>query len=364
MFTKSARALVLASFALVCSLNTFAARSASERSFSEACAIDLLDLVLCADFEVGSRDLATKLETSTPFQREEFLKNLPPKYLRSLFKSKHPRVGEYLGDFIRRNDFSVMDDHEFAGIAFISERILSAFPPEKTAYVGMGRSPAPFIEYLKAKGAQVSNVALSNFNGSFDPWAKQDTKERNKLSEEILIKFHKHLDQYFPLQSQTESKDVVLVDYSITGSIFAVKDYVDDYLRARGRAVTVHVFAVSMFSESRVPRTEDSSAKLISFPLGLGAVSSFLSSHGFDGLAAYGEYDLSETLQVVENPYYGVLKREILARTRNQGEKLRLEDDFVYEERAKREKRALVEMVSRLSICRDEAPASLQAMTH
>lgn len=312
---------------------------------SEHCALQLLDLVLFASASDSGTKLAHILGYASFDEVQEFFRTLPPRHMRALYGSGHPDLQPYLRDYERTHSISVITDEEFEAVAMISEKLLSSFSEAETIYVGIGRSPAPFLAYLNAKEIQTYMLPLSSF------------KRGESLSTEMSDKLYRHLDEYYPAEHVTAGKSVVLIDFAFNGSIFFVKDNIDRYLRARGRSLVNHLYILTnrievlkpMFPEGDTTRTDF-------FNIGRSVVHAFLISHGFDGLAEYGKYNLAEDDKTLQNPRHEILKREFIYRTQNQTiqrlhaliPKSLPEKDYAKNEF---EKTQLIRKVSELSIC-------------
>jgi len=122
---------------------------------------------------------------------------------------------------------------EFKSISCLSEQILAKYPSEDFAIIGVGRSPTPITTYLKTNSERATwNLPISQFRYTIGGVPALGKKEEEKLFQ--------HFDIYFPSPAELKGRDIVLIDFCVTGdSLVAAKYYLEKYLKRSGRSAQV-----------------------------------------------------------------------------------------------------------------------------
>lgn len=125
----------------------------------------------------------------------------------------------------------LMDEGIYNEIKKISLSIASSCKTQNCFVVGIGRSPAPFIEMLKQANFPAINLPLSKFR-DYLPSAKRAV-------------FYEHFDEYLNMAVNAKSKELILTDFSGTGeSLGLSKKYIVKWAKSRGLRLKVVTVAV------------------------------------------------------------------------------------------------------------------------
>ncbi|UYM16569.1 hypothetical protein [Endozoicomonas euniceicola] len=144
------------------------------------------------------------------------------------------------------------DDCTLAELEQFAKKIANLFPPDEYLYIGIGRSPAPVIAWLQAKGqrADTIQIPLSNFklcqrvygNGISFPEFPSDYSR---------VKLFRHFDRYLRTNPGFQKKWLV-IDVAESGNTlrsagFALKEYAHE----RGLDNSIEMLAICENNQKR-----------------------------------------------------------------------------------------------------------------
>lgn len=117
----------------------------------------------------------------------------------------------------------------WGGIKETVEYILNIYPPDKNAYIGLGASPAvvlKYLEILRAKNGDIEtyDVPLSGLSS-----ARSTIKEQWETGGNPKQRLKSFIDSYLGTFSN-KKKQVVVMDFSSGGSLFAAEYIIGMYL--------------------------------------------------------------------------------------------------------------------------------------
>ncbi len=117
----------------------------------------------------------------------------------------------------------VMTEQVKLEISSVVDSIFKLCPPEKCIFIGLGRSPAPFIVEMKKRTENVLTLPLSSF--------RYNRFEQDLSVDEVAL-LQKHFSNTFLDLKKFENRTVMLLDYAQSGSsLFAAQQYINDYLQ-------------------------------------------------------------------------------------------------------------------------------------
>jgi hypothetical protein len=134
------------------------------------------------------------------------------------------------------------------GVKEVGDWIKTWFPPEEWLYVGVGRSPTPFLAYLENEGCATVGIPLSDFRAPArspsitDAYLGSVAASRLKPNEEALL--DQHLSRYL-LQTPARAK-ILVIDFTIQAhSLVAAHEQIERFMCARRSAeLQVHALAL------------------------------------------------------------------------------------------------------------------------
>ncbi len=187
---------------------------------------------------------------------------------------------------------------EINGIKKACSDITKMYPPENHIYVGIGRSPSPFMAFFRASGYQnLFNLPLS-------------LVLRQTLKPKIKFNLYKHFDQFLPTPSEIGSRSLLLLDYVVTGdSLLAAREYIVDYYRDQGVNISIQILPIT---NSRFLVTNDQIAKVKKVIISEYMIKNNLLEQAYDNLSEYRRYRIhssknQKNLHENPNPYYHYL---------------------------------------------------------
>lgn len=122
----------------------------------------------------------------------------------------------------------------FSEIQSVSKKILKHYDPKKTVFIGLGRSPTPFMAYMSlSPNIDTRFLPLSGLS-VFSTFYKAD---EIKFDSEDFSVLGEHLQKFL---GELQGKDIVLLDMGITGqSLLYAMELVKSFLQKEGRTNTV-----------------------------------------------------------------------------------------------------------------------------
>ncbi|WP_346074163.1 hypothetical protein, partial [Saccharopolyspora thermophila] len=118
----------------------------------------------------------------------------------------------------------------------LTDHVVAEYPPDQYTYVGIGRSPAPLIAALQARGHNAVSIPMSDFWAAppqdsilHDTFAFFEINEPTLWQETVL---EEHFDEF--LGDLPADRDVLLLDYSVSGfSLISAQFFIQRYLDDR-----------------------------------------------------------------------------------------------------------------------------------
>lgn len=193
---------------------------------------------------------------------------------------------------------SKISDSEFNQIRNICGEIIRRFPPEEFVYVGVGRSPTPFMAFFHSLGLQnIYNLPLSSMRNhpkasKLKVWSAQPDFN-SALKPAVEQRLFTHLAHFLPEASSFEGKTILLLDYTQTGaSLVSAREYIARYYASKGVAVPVSLIALadSIHAEDQVPQM--SNYPQIAIPNG--PLKFSLRGQLYDAYSEYGKFILGK----------------------------------------------------------------------
>lgn len=174
--------------------------------------------------------------------------------------------------------------------------------------IGVGRSPTPFIAFLQEyRPNSAVNLPLSQFR----------YPTGTELSHEDERKLYQHLDRFIPSEQELEGKEIVLLDYAVSGeSLLSFTRYFQKYLSNRNRHNTITPVALVKDTYRILPvmqkgQQHDISIRIIK--MGPHEVGRNLDVERYDSLSEYGSFNVrnDDSSRLKKNGAYMSLKQEI-----------------------------------------------------
>lgn len=121
----------------------------------------------------------------------------------------------------------------------LSDRVITAFPPQEFLYIGIGRSPATVIAELQGRLGKdaACNMPLSDFQ-FLETCKKRRVRFKQKMTpEEQKALFH-HFDKI--LGSRASNRKILIIDYVWSGStLLSATYFFHQYFREKDSAFVV-----------------------------------------------------------------------------------------------------------------------------
>ena len=181
---------------------------------------------------------------------------------------------------------------EFEEIQSVSEEIMTKFPPNQYFYVGVGRSPTPFMAYIQAIDPTASvNIPISSFRARL---TGASSSYHHPLSLEHEAKLNRHFMKLLNLE-QIGNRKILLIDFSERGdTLISLNQYLSKYLRLTHKPNKVEMLALASpnnFDRIATNMRGTNNATVISLrerPL----LSSKLTLQRYDPVAEYGAFHI------------------------------------------------------------------------
>lgn len=197
---------------------------------------------------------------------------------------------------------------EFKDTQRIVREIRDLYPERAHIYIGLGRSPTPFMAYLKILGLRnVFNVPLSSMrshpNRENMPHALRRRYE-SPLGPALQERLWEHFERFLPPGETLEGRKIVLIDYAQSGSsLVSAQHYISEFYARQGFDVEVIALPIvdPAFSNMLV-------GALTSVPqiwVESQALKNNLQNEFYDRLSEFGKYDLRQTKRAATEPGEG-----------------------------------------------------------
>jgi hypothetical protein len=215
---------------------------------------------------------------------------------------------------------------QYKEIKRVDLELLNRFPPSEYVYVGIGRSPTPFMSLLQATVGQNAavNVPLTDMS-NFKPGGyvhglspgNAGYVTRNGVTtpvvydpinyERLVLRLRKHFDYFLPRPSDLKGKKILLFDFASTAeSLINSKREISNYYQALTPGQPIRVEAIG------IPEAEDSEKALKDNRIEVISVSKkvrkYLTQTQFKNLAEYGQFMATE---VYGNPAFEAAPKRI-----------------------------------------------------
>lgn len=168
----------------------------------------------------------------------------------------------------------------------ITQRILKIYPPQKYHYVFVGRSLALIKALMDSKGIPTTGLPFrgKSFDLSFSAANAQ----------EVAASIRKHLEGHLPSASQRQGKELVLLDFTVSGAgLYTAQKVLDWYYNHSERLnllrVTTHPFSLSSITPSFLNTYHNKSIRVSSDSM----FAKHLLNSNFDSYAGYGTFNIS-----------------------------------------------------------------------
>jgi len=229
---------------------------------------------------------------------------------------------------VTEEDFEWITPPEFAEMQRVTDALLTRFPPDTHIYVGLGRSPAPIMAMLEAKGIRgTHSLPLSSFRShpeSRNWWGYTWTYAgyAGRLRDSLVDKLFRHFAHFLPNIAQLGQKNLVIMDYSESGlSLASAHSYLREYYKAQGYDGNILQVAFNNPNFQLVAPMPHGSVIGLQQPRLIHKFQEAI----FDDFAPFGGFDIAkqETRELKPNPRYCELVehfRRLLTASRLPGE--------------------------------------------
>lgn len=152
---------------------------------------------------------------------------------------------------------------EFAQIQNTVAGILKQYPPKDYFYVGLGRSPTPFLAFLRAIGLRdFANIPLSSMRSH--PNSPTLEVDSQPLPDSLKARLFFHFDRHVPSLERLQGRKILLFDYVQSGSsLMAAKAYLELFRQSHPQAGEIEVLALVDGKLPVVPELESENQILI-----------------------------------------------------------------------------------------------------
>lgn len=199
----------------------------------------------------------------------------------------------------------------------ITENLLKRYPPEQFHFLAIGRSPTLIMAYASTvQDFYMSQLPLSDFTEFSETRQSLAGFKVSPMPPKNLKLLHEHFDLFIPSQKELAGRKLLVLDYAITGvSLMSAYEYINDYLKERGRpALSGGVALSSDFSErARLKETlrkeKFSFLKTISVKPYSG-LNVALETSVYDRYSPYGRYEVGQMPSKVFNSEFFSLLQE------------------------------------------------------
>lgn len=220
-------------------------------------------------------------------------------------------------------DLSDISDSEFAAVRNIGSQIIEKYSNNDFVYVGIGRSPTPFMALFQAMGLEsIVNLPLSAMRshpstGVFQMLTNYSSKFDMALTWSQRKRLFKHFHEFLPAPESLQGKKILLIDVATSGaSLISAFEYVSLYYKSIAADVDVRALAIveaGTYSEHS-PLLKQHSRLVTNF----GAYRSAYQNQSYDTLSAHGSHYLYEKSNLKTNPDYIKLVQDFANRLENE----------------------------------------------
>lgn len=139
----------------------------------------------------------------------------------------------------------VLSDAEYTELRAVVEKIEGMFQRDRYVVVGLGRSPTPIVAFLQlGDSGSAVNLPMSDAVG----FQSALLKSQGRWTREKLFD---HFDRFVPSDAELRGKDVVLIDFCMTGrSLVFASSILKKYFADRRRQTKVLPVPVTMSDRS------------------------------------------------------------------------------------------------------------------
>ena len=167
----------------------------------------------------------------------------------------------------------------------ITERIIRIYPPDKYHYVFVGRSLALIKALMDSKG--IANTGLPFRGKSFD------LSFSAANAQEVAVLIQTHLNEHLPKPSKRQGKELVLLDFTLSGAgLYTAQKVLDWYYGHHERLnllrVTTNSFSLSSVTPAFLNRYHNKSIRISSDTM----FAKHLLNSNFDSYAGYGTFNI------------------------------------------------------------------------
>lgn len=108
----------------------------------------------------------------------------------------------------KKKSFEVLNNQEYKALNYTASHIIKKYPPDKTLYIEMGRSPVPIVEEMKRinNGIKVFTLPMGGIVKSNSDEAKKNHEYMSKVFESM------------PGKKRAKGKTLLLIDYVSSGN--------------------------------------------------------------------------------------------------------------------------------------------------
>ena len=202
-------------------------------------------------------------------------------------------------------------------VARIGTEIKRRFPPDRYAYLFVGRSPTPLLAYFELLHLDAYNLPLTNFKNTPRPvdWHLRGLDPGKPLSEEKEAALFDHFAKFLP--NAFGGKRVLLIDFAVFGfRLNAAHLYVQRYYETRLPALVTEPFALH-FAAGKMEIlfcVPDADHEIRSQA---GSVFKRMMGSKYEPFAKYGAFELGvDESPTAVNPAYELLKANLRGRLR------------------------------------------------
>jgi len=133
---------------------------------------------------------------------------------------------------------AISEESDYREIRNLSLRLVEKFPPAEYHYVGVGRSPAPVMAFLREAGMATTTIPLSGL---------RKAGQVEKIRADLPGFLAEHFEQYLPSEKKIRGKKILLIDYASEGNtILETKKYLAEYLAKAGRSSSFETVAFTI----------------------------------------------------------------------------------------------------------------------
>jgi hypothetical protein len=197
---------------------------------------------------------------------------------------------------------------EFKETQRIAREIRNLYPDRAHIYIGLGRSPTPFMAYLKVLGLRnVFNVPLSSMrshpNRENMPHASGRRYEK-ALGPALQERLWEHFERFLPPGEMLEGRKIVLIDYAQSGaSLVSAQQYISEFYARQG--FDVEVIALPIVDQAFSNMLVGALTSVPQISVESQALKNNLQNEFYDRLSEFGKYDLRKTQRAAVEPNEG-----------------------------------------------------------